>query len=382
MDKLNSLDPFIKFTCEMAKPGNELNLPEEVEEALPFLDLMVMRYRDRDTGVVSNKLAIYRKPCHSGSYVHSQSNVATSIKLSTIRNMFLRAYRYCDNLFLATEERKIFDDFAKLGYSKKFIENAKRSARTGRNREIRIRAGLEEPRPLRERPRHRVYMPYHRMSKGLGYRLRQKGVELNMHNRTSIGSILTAKKRRHQDPNCGVYMISCQESCNQVYVGHSKHIPRRMEEHAASVHRRSLRSYSVGKHTRSTGHIMNTHQPHIVYKSESETHRLIVESCLLKLSNHIPDNTSSSFSRDIDLLAPKILKGAPLDWEIVSIAQPSFDQRAVPKKYRRFFSSNNAAASVNAGTQPDIGNNPVSDSIGSDPRRQTRSQVNMDDLTS
>ena len=82
---------------------------------------------------------------------------------------------------------------------------------------------------------------------------------------------------------------------------------------------------------------MNTHQPHIVYKSESETHRLIVESCLLKLSNHIPDNTSSSFSRDIDLLAPKILKGAPLDWEIVSIAQPSFDQRAVPKKYRRLF---------------------------------------------
>ena len=177
-------------------------------------------------------------------------------------------------------------------------------------------------------------------------------------------------------------MISCEETCGKVYVGHSKHIPRRMEEHAASVHRRSLRSYSVGKHTRSTGHIMNTHQPHIVYKSESQTHRLIVESCLLKLSNIIPDNTSSSFSRDIDLLAPKILKGAPLDWEIVSIAQPSFDQRAVPKKHRRFFSSNNAAASVNAGTQPDIGNNPVSDSIGSDPRRQTCLQVNIDDLTS
>ena len=102
----------------------------------------------------------------------------------------------------------------------------------------------------------------------------------------------------------------------------------------------------------------------------------------MKLSNVIPDNTSSSFSRDIDLLAPKILKGAPLDWEIVSIAQPSFDQRAVPKKYRRFFSSNNAAASVNAGTQPEKGNIPLSDTTGNDPRRQTRSQANIDNLSS
>ena len=168
MDKLNSLDPYIIFTCEMAKPGTEVNLPEEVVEALPFLDFMVMRYRDQNTGIISNKLAIYRKACHSGTYVHSQSNVATSIKLSTIRNMFLRAYRYCDKLFLAAEERKIYDDFMKLGYSRKFIEKAKRSAKVGRDREVRIREGLEEPKPPRERLRHRLYLPYHRRSNGLG----------------------------------------------------------------------------------------------------------------------------------------------------------------------------------------------------------------------
>ena len=89
MSKLNSLDPNIRFTCEMARPGTDVNLPEEVIEALPFLDLMVMRYQDRNTGAISNKLAIHRKACNTGSYVHSQSNVATSIKASTIRNMFL-----------------------------------------------------------------------------------------------------------------------------------------------------------------------------------------------------------------------------------------------------------------------------------------------------
>ena len=151
--------------------------------------------------------------------------------------MFLRAYRYCDNLFLATEERKIYDDFTKLGYNSKFIEKAKRSAREGRNREIRIRAGLEEPRTTKERPRHRLYIPYHRRSNGLGYRLRQKGVELNMHNGASIGSYLAAKKRRPADPNCGVYMIPCEDTCGRVYVGHSKDIPKRLRDHATSVWR-------------------------------------------------------------------------------------------------------------------------------------------------
>ena len=332
MDKLNSLDPYINFTCEMAKPGTEVNLPEEVVEALPFLDFMVMRYRDQNTGVISNKLAIYRKACHSGTYVHSQSNVATSIKLSTIRNMFLRAYRYCDKLFLAAEERKIYDDFMKLGYSRKFIEKAKRSAKVGRDREVRIREGLEEPKPPRERSRHRLYLPYHRRSNGLGYRLRQKGVELNMHNGASIGSYLSARKRGQTDPNCGVYMIPCEDTCGKVYIGHSQNIPKRLGEHAASVYRDSLRSYSVGKHVRNTGHSMKTNLQLVAYKSKSKTHRLIVESCLMQVSDTIDENTSSAFTTGIDLLAPMILKGAPLDWEIISIAQPSFYQRAIPKK--------------------------------------------------
>ena len=111
MRKLNALDPYINFTCEMSKPGKYVGLSEDVLGALPFLDLMVMRYLDRDTGVTTNKLSIYRKACHSGSYVHILSNVPHSVKLSTVRNMFLRAYRYCDSLFLAAEERKIYEDF-------------------------------------------------------------------------------------------------------------------------------------------------------------------------------------------------------------------------------------------------------------------------------
>ena len=238
---------------------------------------------------------------------------------------------------MAAEERKIYDDFMKLGYSSKFIEKAKRSAKDGRDCEVRIREGLEEPKPPRERLRHRLYLPYHRRSNGLGYRLRQKGIELNMHNGASIGSYLAARKRGQTDPNCGVYMIPCEDTCNEVYIGHSKDISRRLGEHAASGHRDSLQSYSVGKHVRKTGHSMRTDLQLVAYKSKSKPHRLIVESCLMQVCNTIDENTQSAFTPDIDILAPMILKGAPLDWNIVSIAQPNLCQRVIPKKHRKFF---------------------------------------------
>ena len=159
MDKLNSLDPCIKFTCEQAEPGISRNLPNEVVESLPFLDLMVMRYLDRNTNTISNKLAIYRKECHSGSYIHSLSCQPTSTKRAVIRSMFLRAYRYCDNIFLDAELRKIYDDFGRLGYPKSFITKAKVSAKQGRDHEIRIREGLDQPKASRERARFYLTLP-------------------------------------------------------------------------------------------------------------------------------------------------------------------------------------------------------------------------------
>ena len=122
---------------------------------------------------------------------------------------------------------------------------------------------------------------------------------------------------------------------------------------------------------------MNTDQQLVVYKSKSKPHRLVVESCLMKVSNTIPHNTSSSFSKDIDLLAPMVVKGAPLDWEIISKAQPSFNQRVVPKKYKKFFSRNivDAAASDDSNTQANPSGQPVVAT-----RRHTRSQDMREEL--
>ena len=52
--------------------------------------------------------------------------------------------------FLEAEERKIYDDFEKLGYNGYFITKAKLSARKGRDHEIEIREGRQSPNPPRE----------------------------------------------------------------------------------------------------------------------------------------------------------------------------------------------------------------------------------------
>ena len=77
----------------------------------------------------------------------------------------------------------------------------------------------------------------------------------------------------------------------------------------------------------------------------------------MQVCNTIDENTASAFTTGIDLLARMILKGAPLDWEIISIAQPRFYQRAIPKKHRKFFSNNTTAGDDEAAGIPISGNN-------------------------
>ena len=103
------------------------------------------RHLDRPTSTLSNRLAIYRKPCHSSSYIHYLSAQPVSVKRSVIRSIFLRAYRYCDPLFLNNEIDRIYADFSRLGYNRRFIDKARRSAKEGHEHEVRFKNGEAHP---------------------------------------------------------------------------------------------------------------------------------------------------------------------------------------------------------------------------------------------
>ena len=343
LSALNTLDPYIKFTCETARAGQDIGLSSEAVQVLPFLDLMVIRYLDRESKTISNKLCIYRKPCHSGAYIHAFSHQTTSIKRAVIRNMFLRAFRYCDKLFLEAEERKIYHDFERLGYSRSFINKARSSAKKGRHHELRIRQGLAQPKQPREKADFHLGLSYHKTAQGTKHRLAQKGVDVTLSNRDSIMSRITRKRRT--PTNSGVYVFTCENvACDEVYIGQSADIPKRIRQHVQAKNA-SSQSYASAKHSNKEDHSLDYERPLVVYRSNSVDHRLIVESSLISLCNTIEGNKASAAKKDMNLLAPMILKGTPINWrELAKVDPTCLSTQIVPRKYRSFFSHRNRAS--------------------------------------
>ena len=105
LSQLNNLVDSIKFTVE-----------KEQESSLPFLDTTVHRRNG------SFRFAVYRKPTHSGQYLHYFSWHEKGIKRSVVFSLLLRAYRICDPEFLQQEICTIFKLFHKLAYPKYFLE--------------------------------------------------------------------------------------------------------------------------------------------------------------------------------------------------------------------------------------------------------------------
>ena len=185
---LNSFDPFIEFTCERSCTGVECGLGDEVVEALPFLDLVVTRYLDRRSNTLSNNLAIYRQPCHSGSYIHFLSCQPIFTKKSVIRSIFLRAFRYCDAVFLDMEIRRIYEDFTRMGYPRGFIDKAKISAKRGRDHEIKVKAKKATPKPPRTKQPYTLVIPYHNKTRTLKSLYAERGIDVIYSNKDSIRS--------------------------------------------------------------------------------------------------------------------------------------------------------------------------------------------------
>ena len=182
-----------------------------------------MRHFDKTTNSINNIVSIYRKPCHSNSYIHALSCQPFSVKRAVIRNLFLRAFRYCHALYIEEEECKIYEDFTKLGYSKSFINKARMSAKEGRQREIRIRMGLEQQRSPRERSRYHLSLKFHSDMNGLEHRLKQLGTDVSFSSVDSIRSRIARKSNALTKPsNSGVYVISCKkDDCGKIYIGQS-----------------------------------------------------------------------------------------------------------------------------------------------------------------
>ena len=97
--KLNSFAPSIKFKVEWENDGK-----------LPFLDVLIIKGRNE------LEFSVFRKPTHSGGYLHFFSNHPDKIKKSVASGLFLRALRICSPSYLDHEISIIKCQLNRLGY--------------------------------------------------------------------------------------------------------------------------------------------------------------------------------------------------------------------------------------------------------------------------
>ena len=108
---LNRQHNSIKFTCE-----------RDIGDGLPFLDALVYRTNDNHL-----KIAIYRKPTNTGSYLHFNSHHPLHQKIGIVKTLFNRYDNIVsENNNKVTEKEKITNDLHKCGYPKWAIEKGKR----------------------------------------------------------------------------------------------------------------------------------------------------------------------------------------------------------------------------------------------------------------
>ena len=132
----------------------------------------------------------------------------------------------------------------------------------------------------------------------------------------------------------GVYVLTCdKDTCQDIYVGQSKNISDRFTQHAnAKTCSTYGKSYVSATHSKMRGHDIDPAKGKKPYLSTSLSHRLIIETCLISLCRTVNGNKATSNVRDMDIIAPIVLRASLVDWKALSEAQPSRNIDIVPRK--------------------------------------------------
>ena len=308
--------------------------------------------------------SIYRKPVHAGNYLHAHSYQPLFRKTSVIRNLFLRAYRYCDEQFIQDEESRIRQDFLKLGYTPNFIENCKKSAIRGRRNEISPRRS-SDMNTEKQKPLATLTLPYHSSMMRLRTRLSEMGIRLAFSSNGSLHSLLRRRTTAGSEPKGSVYVVNCS-GCSKVYIGQTgREVETRMSEHSG-VPSSDTSSGTVFKHNRTPGHTMDLNNPTVVYRSDCYYTRVTVEAALIHTAPKIEGNSATSMVDADVMVAPAICRASKLNWHKLARCIPHFKKESIPKNKRHLFGNDIMRAPPHQRSQP----------IGTPVARRTRSQVN------
>ena len=93
-------------------------LSEEKDNRMSFLDVHIIREKDKFT------TSVYRKPTFSGIYTHFDSFLPSSNKIGLLHTLLYRCFRICSGWTkFHLELVKLIDIFMNNGYPENFINN-------------------------------------------------------------------------------------------------------------------------------------------------------------------------------------------------------------------------------------------------------------------
>ena len=106
-DKLNNVEPSLKFTYEL-----------EYNYTLPFLDILLIK------NINNLEFKVYRKPTCKNDHIHFYSHHNNNTKSGIIIGFYLRALRIWSSKYLNDEFIHIENSFLNPQYPKSFINFA------------------------------------------------------------------------------------------------------------------------------------------------------------------------------------------------------------------------------------------------------------------
>ena len=276
LEALNSLSPSIRFKVEW-----------EVDGKLPFLDALVHRTRSHFN------FSVYRKPMHSGMYVHFFSHHSLHTKIGVASSLFLRALRICDAQFLDNEIQHLQHSFGSLGYPSHVLKEAlARAKRT-----------FYTPRPKDNTKLPVLCVPHLEELQSLQRPLLALNTKLAFRQTSTLRRSLVHTAPPPDRFPKGTYTIPCKQ-CHLQYFGQTGHtLKKRISEHKSYI-RVGNTSSAIFCHLRDENHHMDWDAAKVIFPSSSEHTRKLVEAALIMTSPNM--NISKEFSKSQHLLAPFI----------------------------------------------------------------------------
>jgi predicted GIY-YIG superfamily endonuclease/flagellar basal body rod protein FlgC len=230
-DHLNMQDQDINFTIEL-----------EVEGCLPFLDVEVIRVKDRIT------TRVYRKPTNSNLYLQYDSAHPKSVKNGIVNTLLHRAETHCSDIKSYNTEVELIEKvLVNNRYPRKLIRNIDRKRKQKKST-------VDQEKEENKKPDALVVIPY---VPDLSEKIIRLGARANIRVVCKSGDTLRTRlvkfKPRQETNKEVIYSIPCQ--CGKEYIGETgRPLTTRVKEHRAALKKGETATSKLVEHAWNTEH--------------------------------------------------------------------------------------------------------------------------------